>query len=97
VTASYDTTARVWDGKTGAEVAVLRGHRGAVVWAGWNGAGTRIATASADGTARVWEAASGEEVESLEGHDGAVFGAAWSPDGARLLTWGRMERRRSGP
>jgi WD40 repeat protein len=54
LSASGDSTARVWNADgTGAEL-VLRGHRGVLTGASFIGAGSRVVTASADGTVRVW-------------------------------------------
>jgi WD40 repeat protein len=36
ITASRDATARIWDTASGAELAVLRGHPGAVLSAAFN-------------------------------------------------------------
>jgi serine/threonine protein kinase len=55
VTASRDTTARVWDASSGQEVAVLRGHEDSVRSAAFSPDGTRVVTASDDKTARVWD------------------------------------------
>ena len=46
VTASWDKTARIWDAATGKEIAVLRGHEGAVCSAAFSPDGSRIVTAS---------------------------------------------------
>ena len=86
VTASDDTTARVWDAASGHEIASLKGHEGLVRSAAFSPDGARIVTASADTTARVWNAASGHEIASLKGHEGPVWSAAFSPDGARIVT-----------
>jgi hypothetical protein len=55
VTASADSTARIWDAATGAALATLRGHTGAVAAAAFGPDGSRIVTASADRTARIWQ------------------------------------------
>ena len=86
VTASADKTARVWDVRSGQEIAVLRGHEDAVAGAAFSPDGTRIVTASADKTARIWDAQSGREIMALHGHDGAVLRAVYSPDGTRIVT-----------
>ena len=86
VTASQDTTARVWEAASGRLVAVLKGHNSAVNSAAFSPDGARVVTASVDMTARVWEAASGRLVAELKGHGGAVNSAAFSPDGARVVT-----------
>ncbi len=48
VTTSADKTARLWDGTSGAEIAVLRGHEGAVYYAAFSPDGGRVVTASWD-------------------------------------------------
>jgi WD40 repeat protein len=100
LTASEDRTARLWDAKTGQELAVLRGHTGAVGCAVFSPNGQRIVTASADGTARIWSATvdrrSGPESSpsapaallTLRGHQGPVHRAAFSPDGKLVVTAG---------
>ena len=72
VTASDDSTARLWDAASGAEIAVLSGHEGRGASAAFSPDGTRIVTASDDSTARLWDAASGAEIAVLSGHEGAV-------------------------
>ncbi|MEU1722806.1 serine/threonine-protein kinase [Nonomuraea sp. NPDC005692] len=45
----------LWDGATGAAVATLTGHTGAVRFAVFNHDGTALASCAEDGTARVWQ------------------------------------------
>jgi WD40 repeat protein len=75
VSGSQDKTVRVWDGESGEEVAVLKGHDGAVYsvcsFRTAEGA-VRIVSGSYDKTVRVWDGESGEEVAVLKGHDGGV-------------------------
>jgi WD40 repeat protein len=78
VTASDDRTARVWEAASGAERAVLRGHKGRMR-ASFSPDGGRIVTASTDRTARVWEAATGRQVASIA-LDAAVTAACWHGD-----------------
>ena len=56
VTTSNDLTARLWNAKTGAAIAVLAGHRGELNGVSFSLDGARILTASRDRTARVWNA-----------------------------------------
>jgi hypothetical protein len=56
VTASSDTTARVWDARTGEPLAKPFQHQGRVSAASFSPDGSRIVTASFDKTARVWDA-----------------------------------------
>ena len=73
----------------------LRGHSGAVRWAGFLPDGERAVTASSDGTLRVWstprERASAPErgvtQAVLTGHTDAVLGAEVGSVGDRLLSY----------
>ena len=55
LTGSDDGTARLWriDGDHEC-IAIIRGHRGAVISAEFSPDGERFLTSSTDGTARVW-------------------------------------------
>jgi Tol biopolymer transport system component len=86
VTASYDKTARIWEARTGAQLAVLSGHGDRVASAAYSPDGTRIVTASYDKTARIWEARTGAQLAVLSGHGDFVASAAYSPDGTRIVT-----------
>jgi hypothetical protein len=54
VTASADTTARVWDAASGREIARLAGHTSTVWTAAFSADGARVVTASSDNSARIW-------------------------------------------
>jgi WD40 repeat protein len=68
------------------EIAILTGHRGEILSAGFSPDGKFAVTASADRTARVWNALTGDPVATLAGHDNAVTRAVFSPDGLYILT-----------
>jgi AAA-like domain/WD domain, G-beta repeat len=100
VTASSDTTARIWDAANGKSLAELR-HTGAVNNAVFSPDGTRVVTACAgalkgvtpasaaaasDAIARIWDAANGTPLTDLRGHTDAVNNAVFSPDGKRVVT-----------
>jgi tRNA A-37 threonylcarbamoyl transferase component Bud32 len=86
VTASGDSTAKVWDARTGAEVLTLKGHADQVTSASFSADGARAVTGSYDNTAKVWDARTGAEALTLRGHTGQVTSASFSPDGARVVT-----------
>ena len=54
VTASQDSTARVWSASTGQSLAILRGHADWVYSAAFSPDGQSVITASQDGTARIY-------------------------------------------
>jgi WD40 repeat protein/TPR repeat protein len=85
VTASLDKTARIWDARTGAQLAVLSGH-GSFNYSAYSPDGTRIVTALGDKTARIWDAVTGTQLAVLSGHSEWLSSAAYSPDGARIVT-----------
>jgi WD40 repeat protein len=88
VTASDDGTAIVWDGMTGASIAVLQGQGSPFTSARFDEAGARVVTGSLDGTARIWDAASGEELVHFVGHEDFVNDARFDPSGGRVVTAG---------
>jgi WD40 repeat protein len=68
------------------QIAVLRGHRGAVTKVAYSSDGTKIASASADKLIVIWDAMSGAELTRLQGHTEQVDAVAFSPDGSRLVS-----------
>jgi WD40 repeat protein len=87
VTASKDRTARVWDGKTGAVLAILRGHDRALRTAAFDPTGTRVLTAAPDRTARLWLVQPGREFAlPLRGHTGPLESILFSTDGNSVVT-----------
>ena len=88
-TVSFDGTARIWDGKTGAPRFVLEGHSGGVNTGDWSPDSERFVTGSDDGTARVWtiseEGVREELALSARGTRNGVMGVVFSPDGRFVL------------
>ncbi|MBX7257293.1 MAG: protein kinase [Candidatus Hydrogenedentes bacterium] len=66
ITASYDSTARIWDINTGKELLCLEGHRDQVSSARFSPDGETIATASWDGDMRFWSGASPNPIDINE-------------------------------
>jgi WD40 repeat protein len=74
--------AYIFDARTGASLARLRGHTDNINSAVYSWDGRRILTAAADSTARVWDASTGHLLEVLRGHTRALADADYSRDGA---------------
>ncbi len=86
VTASWDSTARVWDATTGKAITPPLEHSDRVVLASFSPDGRFVVTASADNTARIWNATTGEPVTPFLQHNGWVVAATFSPDSTRVVT-----------
>jgi WD40 repeat protein/serine/threonine protein kinase len=74
-----DSTARVWDAITGAEIMTLK-HADVVISAAFSPDGKRIVSGGRDKAARVWDATTGAELLTLPAQSGVTI-AAFSPDG----------------
>ena len=77
---------RVWDARTGEELAILRGHEDHVISVVFSPGGERIVSGSNDKTVRVWDARSGTELAVLRGHKDHVTSVAFSPGGERIVS-----------
>ena len=86
VSGANDSTARVWDAKTGVELLQLKGHTGAVNSVAVTPDGARIVTGSSDNTARIGDAKTGAPLLQLKGHTRPVRRVAVTPDGSRVVT-----------
>jgi hypothetical protein len=87
VTFAAKEDAKLWDGVTGAPLAVLTGHEGGATSATFNADGSRIATADPAHHMRLWNGATGALVAKIGGRsEGASWDVVFSPDGSRLLT-----------
>ncbi|GAA2214583.1 hypothetical protein GCM10009850_100480 [Nonomuraea monospora] len=85
-TGSRDQSIRVWDPRTGAELAVATGHEGRVSAVAWSPDGRSLASTSWDGTVRLWNPDGGHESAVIGVHDDHVNSLSWHPDGTRLAT-----------
>jgi WD40 repeat protein len=86
VTASADSTARVWDAVTGATLGELRGHGKSVNTASFSPDGKFIVTASDDATVRLWDATRFALVRTIGGtYPSVVSSAEYSPDGRFIV------------
>jgi WD40 repeat protein len=84
--ASYDTTARVWDASSGQPLLTYTDHTDSVNSVAWSPNGKRLASAGFDKTVRVWDASSGLTLLTYTDHTDAVNSVTWSPDGKHLAS-----------
>lgn len=94
--AGADATVRVYDGVTGAERLVYKGHATPVPGLDFSPDGARIASASyrmettpeggrsVIGTVRVWDARTGEDAFSVDAGVKPISMVRWSPDGRKI-------------
>jgi WD40 repeat protein len=81
--ASLDTTARVWNVDTGAEIICFKKHTAPVHGLAYSPDGRLIATSSQDNTVRLWNASTGEQLASRR-LTSPCMRLAYSPDGQHL-------------
>ncbi|KAJ2936532.1 hypothetical protein H1R20_g558, partial [Candolleomyces eurysporus] len=88
VSGSSDTTIRIWDMETGAQVGEpLEGHTGDINLVVISPDGKRIVSGSDDGTIRIWDPEKPTHVgEPLRGHGGLVATVAMSLDGKFIVS-----------
>ena len=86
VSASMDSTIRIWEVKTGVEIKALKGLTSEVLSAEFSPDGKRIVSTFSDGTARIWDLKSGALINTLIGHSNGVNHASYSPDGKQIVT-----------
>ena len=85
---SNDSTAKVWDARTGEKVHVLRGHKSTVLDVAFHPDGSQLATGSLDDTIKIWDLATGKEIRTLTGHAQQVDRLNYSPDGKWIASVG---------
>jgi WD40 repeat protein len=81
---SKDSTARIWDAKTGELLRSLE-HNDDVLRARWSPDSETFVTVGYDAPV-IWDASTGEQILSLKGPAERTTDGHWSPDGNRLLT-----------
>ena len=86
VTASEDSTAKIWNADTGALINTLQGHGDGVTSAEFDGTGTKVVTASKDCTAKIWNVETGELINTLESPGGGVTSAKFDITGTKIVT-----------
>jgi len=84
-------SARIWDGKTGEQIAEFKTHMDTIRSAKFSQDEKHVLTSSDDHTARLWEVTSGKELHTFD-HKSSILTIDFSPDGKTILT-SSSERR----
>ena len=84
LTGSWDSTARLWDVRSGKELRQFEGS--SVISVAFSPDGRRVLTGSFDATARLWDVESGKELRRFKANANGVWSVAFSPDGRLVLT-----------
>jgi WD40 repeat protein len=85
-TVSHDTTARIWDVRTGETVAPALRHEHWVTSADFSGDAQILVTASRDNSARLWEVRTGRALAEPLAHGYDVRTALMTPDRRHAVT-----------
>ena len=86
LTASEDSTAKLWNAITGECLLTFQGHGHPVMSASFSPCGTSVLTVSVDLTACLWSTATGQRLQTFSGHTALISSAVFSSDGAFVLT-----------
>jgi WD40 repeat protein/uncharacterized caspase-like protein len=81
-----DSTIKLWDAATGAELRTLRGHTSFVWSVAFAPDSQTLASGSFDHTIRLWDVATGAQLRTLTGHADSVHAVTFSPDGRALIS-----------
>ncbi|MGE3949680.1 MAG: TIR domain-containing protein, partial [Blastocatellales bacterium] len=81
VSASSDSTLKLWDASSGDLLRTFEGHSDGVLSCAFSPDGNRIVSASSDRTHKLWDATTGDLLRTFEGHSNWVRSCAFSPDG----------------
>ena len=92
VSASSDTTLKVWDLGTGQALRTLEGHKDRVTGVALTAGGRIAVSSSSDTTLKVWDLGTGQALRTLEGHKDRVTGVALTADGrfAVSASWDKV-------
>ncbi len=83
---SFDEGVKIWEADGRREIAMLRGHKGAVTAVAFSPNGKTIATGGSDAIIKIWDTSSFKELITLRGHTGSVESIAFSRDGMTLAS-----------
>jgi WD40 repeat protein len=85
ITASGDSTAKIWDVESGRILQTLSGHDDGLLFAAYSPDNSKIVTTSMDRTAMIWNSEGAVE-HTLIGHTEKIIYASFSADSKRIVT-----------
>eukprot|EP00347_Sterkiella_histriomuscorum_P017718 403348260 len=86
VSASFDNSIKIWDGKTGKFISSLRGHVNSVYQVAWSADSRLLVSGSKDSTLKVWDIEKRKLMFDLPGHADEIYAIDWSPDGEKVAS-----------
>ena len=86
ISASYDSTLKIWDTETGRELKTLTGNGYSVNAVAIAPDGKTAISASSDNTLKIWDTETGRELKTLTGHSNSVSAVAIAPDGKTVIS-----------
>ena len=86
VSASDDSTLKIWETSNATELFTLTGHQGPVNGAAFNPDGRQVVSAGLDHSVKIWDATNGARLFTLKGHRERVHDVAFSPDGQHVVS-----------
>jgi WD40 repeat protein len=88
VSGSDDYTVRIWDARTGTQLAVMDGHTDAVRCVAFSSDGAYIVSGSRDQNLRLWDAQTCMQLAELKGHSASSWmeSVAFSPSGNYIIS-----------
>ncbi|SCW00311.1 LAFE_0C01354g1_1 [Lachancea fermentati] len=89
VSASFDNSIKLWDGRNGNFVTTFRGHVASVYQVSWSSDCRYLVSCSKDTTLKVWDVRTKKLSIDLPGHKDEVYTVDWSVDGKRVCSAGK--------
>lgn len=87
-TGCEDSSAKIWEAKTGRLISTLSGHRQGVKDIEFSNDGKFVITASEDTTAKLWDRETGQLLISFDDSKKALLNAVFTPDDKSIITTG---------
>lgn len=89
VSASFDNSIKLWNGRDGKFISTFRGHVASVYQVAWSSDCRLLVSCSKDTTLKVWDVKTKKLAVDLPGHKDEVYTVDWSVDGKRVCSGGK--------